>query len=146
MENEIDRRIGEKFSGLTSPDLVRSTGTDDSDLLQVMKVVEAAEVAIKQQVEENIRLRSELEYKTLELHRRQQLLESSSPMPPPSSCLDPVGSHDELLRAPNSETSSQPEGEYDHLPRVDSGEEGLMQLNHSGENKSKIYENEREIM
>ncbi|XP_004294312.1 PREDICTED: uncharacterized protein LOC101312614 [Fragaria vesca subsp. vesca] len=150
MENGVDWRIGEKFSGLTSPDLVRSTGTDDSDLLQVMKAVEAAEVTIKQQVEENIRLRSELEYKTLELHRRKQLLESSSPMPPRSSCLDPVGSHDELLRAPNSETSSQPEGEYDHLPRVDdSGEEGLMQLNHSGENKSvveKIYENEREIM
>ncbi|KAL6196422.1 hypothetical protein ACLB2K_032037 [Fragaria x ananassa] len=149
MENGVDWRIGEKFSGLTSPDLVRSTGTDDSDLSQVMKAVEAAEVTIKQQVEENIRLRSELEYKTLELHRRQQLLESSSPMPPRSSCLDPVGSHDELLRAPNSETSSQPEGEYDHLPRVDSGEEGLMQLNHSGEDKSvveEIYENEREIM
>ncbi|XP_050370263.1 uncharacterized protein LOC126788332 [Argentina anserina] len=137
MENGVDWRMAEKLSGLArtpSPDTICSTGpTDDSDLFQVMKAVEAAEATIKQQVEENIRLRSELEYKTLELQRRKQILESPKA----------VGSH------ANSETST--EGEYDHLPpQGEESGEGMKQLNRcSGEEDVvviKIHENEQEIM
>ncbi|XP_062018377.1 uncharacterized protein LOC133734773 [Rosa rugosa] len=158
MENGLDWRIAEKFSGLTrtpSPDPSRSSETDDIGLFQVMKAVEAAEATIKRQVEENIRLRSELEYRTLELHRRKQLHEPSSMAP--RSSLDLAGSarpeannsgDNQEARAPNSDNGGySTEGEYYDPPRVNSGE-GLMRLDHPGEKNLviKIHENEQEIM
>ncbi|VVA35442.1 PREDICTED: SORBI_3003G102400 [Prunus dulcis] len=103
MENGHDWKIAEKFSGLTisGADPIRSsnnsTSNQDGNLLQVMKAMEAAEATIKQQVEENIRLRTQLEHKMLELHRY-KLQESMPTQMPPS--VDPWaqrlhGSHDQ---------------------------------------------------
>ncbi|KAL5725165.1 hypothetical protein ACHQM5_008339 [Ranunculus cassubicifolius] len=47
-----------------------SENSNDNSLIQVMKAVEAAESTIKQQVEENNRLRAELHRRTLELEKR----------------------------------------------------------------------------
>ncbi|ONI14614.1 hypothetical protein PRUPE_4G288600 [Prunus persica] len=77
MENGYDGKFAEKFSGLAisnAADTIRSSNAnhnhqDDSSLFQVMKAVEAAEATIKQQVEENLRLRTELQHKILELDR-----------------------------------------------------------------------------
>ncbi|KAM5558544.1 hypothetical protein ABKV19_020307 [Rosa sericea] len=79
MENGHDRKFAEKFSGLAisggAGDPIRSSNNNnnnnnnDSSLFQVMKAVEAAEATIKQQVEENNRLRTELQNKILELDR-----------------------------------------------------------------------------
>lgn len=77
MENGYDGKFAEKFSGLAisgaadSPLRFPNTNnnTNDSSLFQVMKAVEAAEATINQQVEENIRLRTELQNKILELDR-----------------------------------------------------------------------------
>ncbi|KAF9604158.1 hypothetical protein IFM89_003282 [Coptis chinensis] len=62
-----------KFTGLTvvnDRDESSSSSINDDRLIQVMKAVEAAETAIKQQVEENNQLRTELQKRTLELERR----------------------------------------------------------------------------
>jgi hypothetical protein len=81
MENGYDGKFAEKFSALAISSAAESpirfpntnntttTTTNDSSLFQVMKAVEAAEATIKQQVEENIRLRTELQNKILELDR-----------------------------------------------------------------------------
>lgn len=78
MENGYDGKFAEKFSGLAISGAADSplrfpntnnTTTNDSSLFQVMKAVEAAEATINQQVEENIRLRTELQNKILELDR-----------------------------------------------------------------------------
>ncbi|KAI5336093.1 hypothetical protein L3X38_026227 [Prunus dulcis] len=77
MENGYDGKFAEKFSGLAisnAADTIRSSNANhnhqnDSSLFQVMKAVEAAEATIKQQVEENLRLRTELQHKILELDR-----------------------------------------------------------------------------
>ncbi|GKU88901.1 hypothetical protein SLEP1_g3113 [Rubroshorea leprosula] len=60
MENGNDRKLSDKFSGLTLNDPAVSAPNNDS-LFQVMKAVEAAEATIKQQAEENSRLKSELQ-------------------------------------------------------------------------------------
>ncbi|XP_039066630.1 uncharacterized protein LOC120212361 [Hibiscus syriacus] len=60
MENGHDRKLAEKLSGLA---------LNDDSLFQVMKAVEAAEATIKQQAEENCRLRSELQKKLEQLEK-----------------------------------------------------------------------------
>nr|XP_011469942.1 PREDICTED: uncharacterized protein LOC101294305 isoform X2 [Fragaria vesca subsp. vesca] len=76
MDNGYDRKFADKFSGLAisgAGDPIgganNNHGNNDSSLFQVIKAVEAAEATIKQQVEENIRLRTELQNKILELDR-----------------------------------------------------------------------------
>lgn len=79
MENGYDGKFAEKFSGLAIsgaadppnrfPNNNTTATANDSSLFQVMKAVEAAEATIKQQVDENIRLRTELQNKILELDR-----------------------------------------------------------------------------
>ncbi|XP_047980476.1 uncharacterized protein LOC125222084 isoform X1 [Salvia hispanica] len=64
MENE-EGNLESRFAGLTVNDPYSINGNDG--LFQVMKAVEAAEATIKQQVEENNRLRSELQKKNEEL-------------------------------------------------------------------------------
>lgn len=69
MENGHDGKLAEKFSGLSIDqhgqnhvhDQSNVSSNNNDNLYQVMKAVEAAEATIKQQVEENNRLRSELE-------------------------------------------------------------------------------------
>ncbi|XP_059453233.1 uncharacterized protein LOC132183813 isoform X2 [Corylus avellana] len=73
MENGYDAgRLAEKFSGLavTAGAGATTTTNNNDSLFQVMNAVEAAEATIKQQVEENTRLRNELHQKILELDRR----------------------------------------------------------------------------
>ncbi|XP_015879682.2 uncharacterized protein LOC107415802 isoform X4 [Ziziphus jujuba] len=86
MENGYDGKLARKFAGLglglgsglppvVSTGEPSSTATttnsdhNDSSLFQVMKAVEAAEATIKQQVEENNRLRTELQQKILQLEK-----------------------------------------------------------------------------
>ncbi|XP_073065033.1 uncharacterized protein [Primulina eburnea] len=66
MENG-DGDLESRFSGLGMNDHRNVNGNDG--LFQVMKAVEAAEATIKQQVEENNRLRSELQKKNEELEK-----------------------------------------------------------------------------
>jgi hypothetical protein len=71
MENGYDDgRLAEKFSGLAVGAGATTTTNNNDSLFQVMKAVEAAEATIKQQVEENTRLRNELHQKILELDRQ----------------------------------------------------------------------------
>lgn len=65
MENGYDGKLVDRFSGLALSDSPSSASNDG--LFQVMKAVEAAETTIKLQVEENNRLRIELEKKAQEL-------------------------------------------------------------------------------
>ncbi|KAM6563148.1 hypothetical protein CsatB_023146 [Cannabis sativa] len=82
MENGYDGKLADKFSGLklglglgmgssigdpSSDDNINNP--NDSSLFQVMKAVEAAEATIKQQVDENSRLRAELQHKSLLLQK-----------------------------------------------------------------------------
>lgn len=87
MENGYDdSKLAERFSGLavtaaaTTIDHERlsssSNNNNNDSLFQVMKAVEAAEATIKQQVEENTRLRNELHNRILELERYQRVDES----------------------------------------------------------------------
>ena len=77
MENGYDDvKLADKFSGLavTASNLVdndndRNSHNNNDSLYQVIKAVESAEATIKQQVEENTRLRNELQSKILELDR-----------------------------------------------------------------------------
>ncbi|XP_010243004.1 PREDICTED: uncharacterized protein LOC104587195 isoform X2 [Nelumbo nucifera] len=62
MESEIGGLVS-KFSGMGVD------GSSTEHLVQIMKAVEAAEITIKQQVEENTRLRTELQKKDQELER-----------------------------------------------------------------------------
>ncbi|KAF5469685.1 hypothetical protein F2P56_013740 [Juglans regia] len=69
MENGYDDdNLANKFSGLAVSAGTTTTNNNDS-LFQVMKAVEAAEVTIKQQAEENTRLWNELHQKILQLER-----------------------------------------------------------------------------
>ncbi|XP_054786754.1 uncharacterized protein LOC129293003 isoform X2 [Prosopis cineraria] len=82
MENGYDAKLAEKFSGLgvnqhnqqhdQPRDQTNPTSSNNDSLYQVMKAVEAAEATIKQQVEENNRLRSELQRKIQELEKYKQ--------------------------------------------------------------------------
>ncbi|CAI8603173.1 unnamed protein product [Vicia faba] len=89
MENGYDEKLAEKFSGLginQNGQHVRDQPTHSSDnnnndnLFQVMKAVEAAEATIKQQVDENNQLRSELlsKIQELEKYRLYESLEQKS--------------------------------------------------------------------
>ncbi|KAK4762895.1 hypothetical protein SAY86_008663 [Trapa natans] len=64
MENGFDGKLADKFSGLGIDD-----PSSNDNLFQVMKAVEAAEATIKQQVDENNRLRNELHEKIKELEQ-----------------------------------------------------------------------------
>ncbi|KAK7344090.1 hypothetical protein VNO77_13343 [Canavalia gladiata] len=80
MENGHDGKLAEKFSGLSINqhgqqhvhDQSNLSSNNNDNLYQVMKAVEAAEATIKQQVEENNRLRSELLNKVQELEKYRQ--------------------------------------------------------------------------
>ncbi|KAI5671868.1 hypothetical protein M9H77_12232 [Catharanthus roseus] len=67
MENGGDN-LETKFAGLVLKDS-NHNGAGNDGLFQVMKAVEAAETTIKQQVEENNRLRAELQKKIQELEK-----------------------------------------------------------------------------
>ncbi|KAG4395398.1 hypothetical protein GLYMA_20G215200v4 [Glycine max] len=80
MENGHDGKLADKFSGLNINqhaqqhvhDQSNLSSNNNDNLYQVMKAVEAAEATIKQQVEENSRLRSELLSKIQELEKYRQ--------------------------------------------------------------------------
>ncbi|KAE9619113.1 hypothetical protein Lalb_Chr02g0149731 [Lupinus albus] len=81
MENGYDEKLVEKLSGLginqhgeqhVNDHQSNHSSNNDEHLYQVMKAVENAEVIIKQQVEENDRLRSELLSKVQELEKYRQ--------------------------------------------------------------------------
>ncbi|KAL1341876.1 uncharacterized protein [Arachis hypogaea] len=82
MENGYDRKLAENFSALRINnqhgqhqqvhDQSHFDANNSDNLYQVMKAVEAAEATIKQQVEENNRLRAELLNKIQELERYKQ--------------------------------------------------------------------------
>ncbi|KAK6923300.1 hypothetical protein RJ641_011604 [Dillenia turbinata] len=65
--------LAEKFSGLAVNEVSNNSSNgntiNNDNLFQIMKAVEAAEATIKQQVEENNRLRSELQKKAEELEK-----------------------------------------------------------------------------
>ncbi|CAG7911693.1 unnamed protein product [Brassica rapa] len=63
MDNGHEERLAEKFSGVG----LRESSNENDSLFQVIKAVEAAEATIKQQVEENNLLKSELQRRYLEL-------------------------------------------------------------------------------
>ncbi|XP_030462744.1 uncharacterized protein LOC115682614 isoform X2 [Syzygium oleosum] len=69
MENGFDGKLADKFSGMALNDGSSNINSNNDSLFQVMKAVEAAEATIKQQVEENVRLRTELQEKMQELER-----------------------------------------------------------------------------
>uniref|UniRef100_A0A1J3GHN2 Uncharacterized protein n=2 Tax=Noccaea caerulescens TaxID=107243 RepID=A0A1J3GHN2_NOCCA len=69
MDNGNEERLAARFSGVG---LIQASGSHENDvkndsLFQVIKAVEAAEATIKQQVEENNLLKSELQRRYLEL-------------------------------------------------------------------------------
>ncbi|KAF2539416.1 hypothetical protein F2Q68_00023078 [Brassica cretica] len=64
MDNGHEERLAERFSGVG---LRESSEVKNDSLFQVIKAVEAAEATIKQQVEENNLLKSELQRRYLEL-------------------------------------------------------------------------------
>ncbi|XVF16895.1 hypothetical protein REPUB_Repub10bG0070500 [Reevesia pubescens] len=79
MENGHDGKLAEKLSGLAlNHDGNISNNNDDDSLFQVMKAVEAAEATIKQQAEENSRLRSEL-HKQIEQLQKYKVESGSNP-------------------------------------------------------------------
>ncbi|CAH8363429.1 unnamed protein product [Eruca vesicaria subsp. sativa] len=69
MENGHEEILAERFSqvGIEDSSLLREKDFKNDNLLQIIKAVEAAETTIKQQVDENSRLKAELERSTLEL-------------------------------------------------------------------------------
>ncbi|KAF8051131.1 hypothetical protein N665_1792s0002 [Sinapis alba] len=71
MENGHEERLSERFSQVGIEDSSRLPEKDfkNDNLLQVIKAVEAAETTIKQQVDENSRLKADLQRSTLELAR-----------------------------------------------------------------------------
>ncbi|XP_047151949.1 uncharacterized protein LOC124823713 isoform X1 [Vigna umbellata] len=93
MENGHDGKLAEKFSGLSVNqhgqqqvhDQSNLSSNNNDNLYQVMKAVEAAEATIKQQVEENDRLKSELlsKVKELEKYRKKESVEQNSDLVAP---------------------------------------------------------------
>ncbi|KAJ0236297.1 Uncharacterized protein HA466_0256250 [Hirschfeldia incana] len=72
MENgDEERLLAERFSqvGIEDTSRLQENGFKNDDLLQVIKAVEAAETTINQQVDENSRLKAELQRSSLELAR-----------------------------------------------------------------------------
>ncbi|KAG5247596.1 Retrotransposon gag protein [Salix suchowensis] len=64
-----ERKLADKLSGLSLNNNNDSSHNDNNSLFQVMKAVEAAEATIRQQVEENTLLRSELQSKIQQLEK-----------------------------------------------------------------------------
>ncbi|XP_039053522.1 uncharacterized protein LOC120195624 isoform X2 [Hibiscus syriacus] len=69
MENGNDAKLAEKLSGLAINNDNNNNNNNNDSLFQVIKAVEAAEATIKQQAEENSRLRSELQKKLEQLEK-----------------------------------------------------------------------------
>ncbi|PIA40522.1 hypothetical protein AQUCO_02500318v1 [Aquilegia coerulea] len=90
--------LGDRFSGLGVNDS-SSASSNDNSLVQVMKAVEDAENTIKQQMEENNRLRAELQKRTLELERHNSDFSTDR-----LSQLD--ASRDEHIHGPSHQTYS----------------------------------------
>ncbi|OMP01126.1 hypothetical protein COLO4_12142 [Corchorus olitorius] len=173
MENGHDGKLAEKLSGLALNDKEIKDSSNDDSLFQVMKAVEAAEATIKQQAEENSRLRAELQKKMEQLEKI-KVESGSNPnasaneaikmnlngtlnafRPPPVAASDnnasTAPSH---LSSPSTARSISPtryqlEGEYDSRLR-----QGLMQMPQENNSNSlwkldvsvKIREHEDEIM
>ncbi|XP_027936515.1 uncharacterized protein LOC114191511 isoform X2 [Vigna unguiculata] len=93
MENGHDGKLAEKLSGLSVNqhgqqevhDQSNLSSNNNDNLYQVMKAVEAAEATIKQQVEENDRLKSELlsKVKELEKYRKKESVDQKSDLVAP---------------------------------------------------------------
>ncbi|KAF8050388.1 hypothetical protein N665_1979s0007 [Sinapis alba] len=71
MEKGHEERLSERFSqvGIEDSSRLQEKVFKNDNLLQVIKAVEAAETTIKQQVDENSRLKADLQRSTLELAR-----------------------------------------------------------------------------
>ncbi|KAF8018201.1 hypothetical protein BT93_H3180 [Corymbia citriodora subsp. variegata] len=69
MDNGFEGKLADKLSEMVLNDASSNINSNNDSLFQVMKAVEAAEATIKQQVEENVRLRTELQEKMQELER-----------------------------------------------------------------------------
>ncbi|XVF58892.1 hypothetical protein PTKIN_Ptkin07bG0102600 [Pterospermum kingtungense] len=152
MENGDDGKLAEKLSGL-------ALNHDDS-LFHVIKAVDFAQATIKQQEEENSRLRSQLHNKIEKLQKYK--VESSNPNP---SANEPTNTNvngtlnaaasDNGDQAPSHFSSSstttsffptrhQLEGEYDS--RLPQGLMPMSQVNNSNSLWKQIRENEEEIL
>ncbi|GMI67160.1 hypothetical protein like AT5G23490 [Hibiscus trionum] len=169
MENGHDGKLTEKLSGLALND--KEPFNDDS-LFQVMKAVEAAEATIKQQAEENSRLRSEL-LKKIEQVEKYKVERGSNPnasaneaantnfngtlnpLPASASSDHYVGPPLSLFSSPLSAISFSPprhqlDGEYDSrlpqgfmpMPRVNSSNS----LWEQDDTLNKVREQEEEIL
>ncbi|XP_039008212.1 uncharacterized protein LOC120136173 [Hibiscus syriacus] len=169
MENGHDEKLAEKLSVLALND--KEPSNDDS-LFQVMKAVEAAEATIKQQAEENSRLRSELQKKIEQLEKYK--VESGSnpnasaneavntnfygtlnPLPSAASSSDNYGGPPLSLFSPPlsaisfSSPRHQLDGEYDS--RLPQGFMPMPQVNSSNslwkqDDTPKVREQEEEIL
>ncbi|XP_050387992.1 uncharacterized protein LOC126803216 isoform X3 [Argentina anserina] len=117
MDNGYDRKFADKFSGLAISGAGDRGTNNDSSLFQVMKAVEAAEATIKQQVEENLRLRTELQNKILELDRCQKVEETGAQRPrsiqgsyEAHRPVPPVGSQEDRIRSSVNSSGLDPSG------------------------------------
>ncbi|XP_024019927.1 uncharacterized protein LOC21389020 isoform X2 [Morus notabilis] len=112
MENGYD--VAEKLSGMKlgfDDENNENDNKNSSSLFQVMKAVEAAEATIKQQVEENNRLRAELQHKILLLDRYQKVEESMSQLQTRSH----VGSYQVLPNHHHHQQQQQHEHDSDDI-------------------------------
>ncbi|KAK4786203.1 hypothetical protein SAY86_002892 [Trapa natans] len=146
MENGFDGELADKFSGLG---IIGPSSNDN--LFQVMKAVEAAEATIKQQVEENNRLRNELHEKIVQL---EQYSPTKSNQVNGILKVVPANSFFTQLSSPSTSSISpgryQPEGVFD---RLRSSGEGLMSMTEVNNTSSfqkqdlihKVQDHEQEI-
>ncbi|XVF60950.1 hypothetical protein PTKIN_Ptkin08bG0089000 [Pterospermum kingtungense] len=169
MENGHDGILADKLSGLALNDKDKDkdpSNSNDDSLFQVMKAVEAAEATIKQQAEENSRLRSELQH-NIELLEKYKLESGSNPsasaantntnlntLPAAADNNANAAPSPSLFSSPSTATSFSPtryklKGEYDsRLPQ------GLMPMPQVNDSNSlwkqdvalKFRENEEEIL
>ncbi|XP_048128217.1 uncharacterized protein LOC115755897 isoform X2 [Rhodamnia argentea] len=109
MDNGFDGKLADKFSGMVLNDASSNINSNNDSLFQVMKAVEAAEATIKQQVEENVRLRTELQEKMQELERYKSYESMAS--------RHAVGAPDGLLRGVHDAHQS--------IPSVGNPEDGV---------------------
>ncbi|XVF14715.1 hypothetical protein REPUB_Repub09cG0085500 [Reevesia pubescens] len=105
MENGHDVKLAEKLSGLVLNHNTNTTTNDDS-LFQVMKAVEAAEATIKQQAEENSRMRSELQKKIEQLEKYK--VESGTNLNASATNTDINGTLNALPTAASSDNDAGP--------------------------------------
>lgn len=109
MENGFDGKLAEKLSGMALNDAASNVNSNSDSLTQVMNAVEAAEATIKEQMDENNRLRTELQEKMQELERYKSYESMAS--------RHDVGAPDGLLRRVNDAQQS--------IPSVGNPEEGV---------------------